>query len=49
MGNDAKPSNQAEAAANGFQFYMVLIMMVLGVLSGAYVTKNYLQGVALPF
>ncbi len=49
MGNEANPADsKSEAASSGFQFYMVLIMLVLGLLSGAYVSKNFLSGMALP-
>ena len=44
MGNDAGPSgSKSEETADGFQFYMVLIMLVLGMLSGMYVSKNFLS------
>ena len=50
MGNDANPSgSKSEETASGFQFYMVLIMLVLGLLSGAYVSKNFLAISPLPF
>ena len=49
MGNDANPSGgqAADSAQNGFQFYMVLIMLVLGLLGGAYVSKSVLQVLGL--
>ena len=48
MGNDANPSvGKDDSAQNGFQFFMVLIMLVLGLLGGAYVSKSVLQVLGL--
>ena len=48
MGKDARPSSgnagsDSESKEGGFKFYHILIMMVIGMALGAYVSMNFLN------